>query len=114
LLAYSPLKPEPDLEGIRVSSIVVPSADCRFVSRSGRTATPVDQALSLAAYGIVQESPTNVVKHAGAADCLVRLAHQESGVEIEILNRASRVPEPRPSPGVGFGLIGMHERARFV
>ncbi|WP_106437771.1 MULTISPECIES: histidine kinase [Kitasatospora] len=77
---------------------------------------PLPPGVELAAYRIVQEALTNVVRHAGSADCRVRLSRPAPGaVEIEVVNDAP----PRRSGGGGgsgiggggHGLVGMRERA---
>lgn len=67
--------------------------------------------MELAVYRIVQEALTNVVRHAGSADCRVNLSRVgPEAVEIEVVNDAPpRLPSRRP--GSGHGLIGMRERA---
>lgn len=76
---------------------------------------PLPPGVELAVYRIVQEALTNVVKHAGSADCRVNLSRTAPGaVEIEVVNDApARLPSRLPSrrPGGGHGLIGMRERA---
>ncbi|MDZ5620175.1 sensor histidine kinase [Nocardioides bizhenqiangii] len=71
---------------------------------------PVPPAVSLASFRIVQESLTNVVKHAGAAPTRVHLAYLLGAVEVCVENNGPTVPEPQP----GHGLAGMRERAAFV
>ncbi|WP_328613731.1 sensor histidine kinase [Amycolatopsis sp. NBC_00355] len=56
-------------------------------------------------YRIVQEALTNVVKHAGAATCRVRVTGEEGAVRIEVLDDG-RGGSATP----GHGLIGMRER----
>ncbi|MEV0193675.1 sensor histidine kinase [Kitasatospora purpeofusca] len=76
---------------------------------------PLPPGVELAAYRIVQEALTNAVKHAGSADCRVRVSRTDPGaVEIEVVNDApprspSRLPARRPDGG--HGLVGMRERA---
>ena len=65
----------------------------------------------LAAYRIVQEALTNVLKHAGAAQTSVRIGFDGAAVDLVIRNAA---PKERPAPNhgdPGHGLIGMRERA---
>jgi signal transduction histidine kinase len=62
----------------------------------------------VAAYRIVQEGLTNVVKHAHAAHCLVRLALQDDALQIEITDDGIGLPGERRA---GVGLSSMRERA---
>jgi signal transduction histidine kinase len=64
-------------------------------------------AVDLAAYRVVQESLTNVLRHAGPATATVRLRHTLSGVEIEVTDTGRGAV---PGPGGGYGLAGMRER----
>ncbi|THF73547.1 sensor histidine kinase [Cohnella fermenti] len=63
---------------------------------------------SIALYRVLQESLTNVLKHARAKNVTVRLSETESSVELSITDdgeyRSSDPPEP------GFGLTGMRKR----
>jgi signal transduction histidine kinase len=70
---------------------------------------PVSQALGLTAYRIVQESLTNVLKHAGPdARARVTLAYTATSVEIEVVDDGQGgVAE---DDGQGHGLQGMAER----
>ncbi|PXY26926.1 sensor histidine kinase [Prauserella muralis] len=61
-----------------------------------------------AAYRIVQEALTNVVRHAGAATASVRLAYGADALTIVVEDDGSAAPGNEPVPGVG--LIGMRER----
>ncbi|WP_051742719.1 sensor histidine kinase [Kitasatospora sp. MBT66] len=84
---------------------------------------PLPAGVELAVYRIVQEALTNVVRHAGSADCRVSLSRPGPGaVEIEVVNDApprlaSWLPPGLPSQlppwraGGGHGLVGMRERA---
>lgn len=62
----------------------------------------------LATYRIVQESLTNVVRHAGARHATVSLRAEGEHLMVEIADDGSSSVEGAP---VGFGLIGMRERA---
>lgn len=72
---------------------------------------PLPPGVELTVYRIVQEALTNVVKHAGSADCRVTLSRSgPEAIEIEIVNDAPPRPPGRRTGG-GHGLIGMRERA---
>ncbi len=73
----------------------------------------VDAAVSLAAYRIVQESLTNIIKHSSAATATVSVGVTARALDIEV-----RDPGPgragAHSTGPGHGLVGLEERARLV
>lgn len=71
---------------------------------------PVPPAVSLAAFRIVQESLTNVVRHAGSAPTRVRLSYRPGAIGLEVDNDGVVLTELRP----GHGLAGMAERAAFL
>jgi signal transduction histidine kinase len=67
-------------------------------------------AVDQAAFRIIQESLTNVVRHAGAAPATVRVSRQAGMLTVE-------VSDDGPATGVpldGNGIRGMRERARAV
>jgi signal transduction histidine kinase len=72
------------------------------------TVTSLPAAVDLAAYRIVQESLTNVLRHAGAATAAVRVAVHEDDLTVEVTDtgRGGNVPA-----NGGHGLNGMRERA---
>lgn len=72
-------------------------------------AEPVGAGLELATYRIVQESLTNVLKHAGRVSTRVEVVVLDDAVRICVLNAAGTSTEP-PAPG-GRGQLGMRERA---
>ncbi|WP_110590344.1 sensor histidine kinase [Microbacterium suaedae] len=66
--------------------------------------------VSLTAYRIVQESLTNVLRHApGARTVSASIRHEGGRVTITVDNDLTR--DPVPSDGAGRGLVGMRERA---
>src|SRR6266542_2913572 len=69
--------------------------------------------VDLAAYRIVQESLTNVVRHAGPASATLRVSYQPGAVVLEIADtgRGRRLGAARPG---GHGIAGMRERAAAV
>jgi signal transduction histidine kinase len=68
--------------------------------------------VDLAAYRIVQEALTNVVKHAGPATAEVRIRYNGHAVDVEVTDDGSRRSgDPDAATGCGHGLVGMRERA---
>jgi signal transduction histidine kinase len=64
--------------------------------------------VDLTAYRLVQESLTNVLRHAGPATADVRVEVQPGAVELEVVDDGHGVPAAGPTRGQG--LIGMRER----
>jgi signal transduction histidine kinase len=73
----------------------------------------VPAAVDLAAYRILQESLTNVLRHAGGASALVRLAYAQEALEVEVTNTNGGHHRGAPRPP-GHGIAGMRERASAV
>jgi signal transduction histidine kinase len=67
--------------------------------------------VDLAAYRIVQESLTNVVRHARAATARIAIAYRRAEVVIEVEDDGRGVDDGEPAAGGGNGLLGMRERA---
>jgi signal transduction histidine kinase len=70
-------------------------------------------AVDLAAYRIVQESLTNVARHAGPATATVRVGYQPEAVVVEIADTGTGRAAGVARPG-GHGIAGMRERAAAV
>ena len=74
-------------------------------------APPLPAAVHLAAYRIIQESLTNVARHAGRARVTVRVSYDDADVHVEI-DDDGPIPSPGASAiGTGSGITGMRERA---
>jgi signal transduction histidine kinase len=70
-------------------------------------------AVDLAAYRIVQESLSNVARHAGPATATVRVGYQPDAVVVEIADTGRGRAAGVAGPG-GHGIAGMRERAAAV
>ena len=69
----------------------------------------VPAGVDVAAYRIVQEALTNVLKHAGGASAGVRVRYEDDAVVVTVEdNGKGAAPRGRSEPG--HGLIGMRER----
>jgi signal transduction histidine kinase len=78
-------------------------------ARPGR----LPDAVSLAAYRIVQESLTNARRHATGAPIRINLSFEPGELAIAVENGAGAAGEGK-DPTVGVGIIGMTERATAV
>jgi signal transduction histidine kinase len=67
--------------------------------------------VGLAAYRIVQESLTNVVKHAHTATCRLVVTYEQDAVSVEITDDGHGAPAGSEPARPGHGIAGMAERA---
>ncbi|RVU23186.1 sensor histidine kinase [Streptomyces antnestii] len=87
-----------------------------WVGRTGLEATltiegqrhDVPAAVGRTAYRIVQESLTNIVRHAAATTASVRIDYRPDALALRIDDDGKATPGTTPVPGVG--LLGMRER----
>ncbi|MGW3045316.1 sensor histidine kinase [Kitasatospora sp. NPDC001159] len=81
------------------------------VRREGQQA-PLPPEIDLSAFRIIQESVTNVVRHAEVGDCLVTVDRSREGeLAVEITDRGRG---RGGAPGGGFGLAGLRERVALL
>jgi signal transduction histidine kinase len=73
--------------------------------------SPLPPAVDVTAYRIVQESLTNVMRHAAAARAEVAVVHAPDRVEIAIVDDGRGASAPATP---GHGITGMRERAEMV
>ena len=66
--------------------------------------------LEVAAYRVVQEGLTNVMRHAQGAKATVRVAVDRDRVEVDVFDDGDGAPGASRGGGGGSGLIGMQER----
>jgi signal transduction histidine kinase len=100
-----------------------------LVESAGRAGVPVElreaeavraavlpESVALAAYRIVQESLSNVIRHAPGARTVICLDLEGSDLVLSVVNDAGTQPaQPMEAPGrASHGLSGMRERARLV
>jgi signal transduction histidine kinase len=91
-----------------ISSAGVPTR----VAISGRP-RPLLADVDQAAYRIVQESLTNVLRHAGPASAAVRVVYEPDRLVVEVVDdgHAQDVRDGARPLGTGHGIAGMRERA---
>ncbi|HEX6518921.1 MAG TPA: sensor histidine kinase [Streptosporangiaceae bacterium] len=75
------------------------------------TAPPLPAAVHLAAYRIIQESLTNVARHAGQARVTVRVTYDDANMRVEIDDDGTAPADGGSAIGTGSGITGMRERA---
>ncbi len=104
----APLQPQPRLDAlpglVEASSAHGPRTRLEVAG----TARELPAGLDLTVYRIVQEALTNVRRHAGATECVVRLSYGPDEIRLEVVDDG-RGPRQASGPG-GHGLLGMRER----
>ena len=110
--AGAPLSPAPGLG--ELDALVAQAAGAGLEVRVSLAGGPrrLPAAVDLACYRVVQESLTNVVRHAGASRAEITVTHAGGQVEVEVTDdgRAG----PGNGAGSGQGILGMRERARSL
>jgi len=107
----APLVPEPDLarlDGL-VASVTSQGIHVTLDNRLGA----VPQATQLAIYRIVQESLTNIARHAHATTARVELVDDDGFYRTTVTDNGTGSGETSDETG-GRGLLGMHERAELL
>ena len=74
----------------------------------------LDGVQATAVFRIVQESLTNIAKHAGAADAEVSIAQEDDWLVVRVSDDGKGfIPQDPRKPG-SFGLVGLRERAALL
>jgi signal transduction histidine kinase len=127
-----PLAPAPGLD--QLDALVAQAGGAGVAVRVSVRGAPrrLPAAVDLAAYRVVQESLTNVVRHAGASRAEVTVTHGDSGVVVEVVDdgrgaaadgehgsesasgRRPGDPDRQDRRSAGQGIVGMRERARAL
>ncbi|GHI83538.1 two-component sensor histidine kinase [Streptomyces xanthophaeus] len=105
----APRTPAPGLD--RLSELVEQAATAGLTVEVTVEGQPrgLPPGVDLAAFRIVQEALTNVVRHSGARTARVRLVWQPRDLELHVADGGPATGAP--SGGSGTGLVGMRERA---
>lgn len=107
----APLAPTPGLDALPTLVTSVEAAGIPVDLEVLGDVSDVPDAVAGATYRIVQESLTNVMRHAGPARVNVRLESTADGIDLRVEDDgrgASAAPDGAPG---GHGLAGMRERA---
>lgn len=77
---------------------------------------PLPRAIDVAAYRIVQESITNVLRHAGPTRVVIDVEHNAHSLAIRVTDDGSRAggAAAATATGAGRGITGMRERCRLL
>lgn len=107
------LRPPPSLEQVDELVAQIPAGGPTVTVERHGVVRPGDTSIELAAYRVVQESLTNVAKHAGAVPAIVRLTYLADSLEIVVTNELPRSTR-RKAVVHGTGLVGLRERVELL
>jgi signal transduction histidine kinase len=122
-LAETDLRPQPGLDQLRPLIDRVTAAGLPVELQVSGGLHDLPPGLDLAAFRVVQEALTNVIKHAGQAPTVVRLDLTETELVVDVADTGRSSPARRQlgagrqvlsptavPPGTGRGLMGLRER----
>ncbi|WP_250032692.1 sensor histidine kinase [Paractinoplanes maris] len=116
--ADAELAPVPGLSGLGELLASAQQAGLPVEMRRGEAveAAAVPERVALTAYRLIQESLSNVIRHAPGARTLIDIDLEGSDLMLSVVNEAAAGPaEPMEAAGsTGHGLTGMRERVRQV
>jgi signal transduction histidine kinase len=104
------LTPQPRLDQVGQLVELARGAGIHVDLTTSGDAPDLPAGVELAAYRVVQEALTNVIRHAHATTATVRIAHHPDSLHVEVTDNGT-ANEP---PVDGHGMIGMRERVRAV
>ncbi|THA23499.1 sensor histidine kinase [Streptomyces sp. RKND-216] len=112
----APRAPAPGLERLPELAEHAAGAGLRVTTETVGEAVPLPPGADLAAFRIVQEALTNVVRHSAARTARVRLVHGPGTLEITVDDDGPPSGADGPDGGTsgGNGLAGMRERAAVL
>jgi signal transduction histidine kinase len=115
--AEAELTPQPGLDQLQPLIDRVAAAGLPVELQVSGQLHDLPPGLDLAAFRVVQEALTNVIKHAGQARTNVRLERSDTDLVVDVADTGRRAPAGRqvPAPpavpsGAGRGLMGLRER----
>jgi signal transduction histidine kinase len=102
------------LAAVRAAGLnVAMHSDLEEAETTGRPRKPLPDSIDHAAYRILQESLTNVLRHAGPrARAEIRIRRDATTLDVEVRDDGQGVVTP--PRGDGHGLAGMAERAKAI
>ena len=106
--AVASYRPQPGMQALEALIANVRDAGLPVELEVEGTSRELSPGVDLAAYRVVQEALTNVLKHAGPARARVRLCWGAGELRIDVENDGRDIGH-----GIGFGQAGMRERLRL-
>ncbi|MFG2830331.1 histidine kinase [Streptomyces sp. NPDC048434] len=107
----APRSPAPGLDRLPELTEQAASAGLAVAVSTEGAPAALPPGTDLAAFRIVQEALTNIVRHSGSRTARVLLAHTPGALEIRVDDDGPATSEADGPTGGGNGLVGMRERA---
>ncbi len=108
------LGPQPGLEQLQPLVDRVAAAGLPVELHVSDVPPGLPPGVDLAAFRVVQEALTNVIKHAGKPQTMVSLGYRDGSLEVEVSDDGRPIAAAGPAvPGAGRGLLGLRERAEL-
>ncbi|MGH3192876.1 MAG: sensor histidine kinase [Streptosporangiaceae bacterium] len=107
----APRSPAPGLDRLPELIELTRAAGLSVEVEIAGQAPPLPAAVQLAAYRIIQESLTNVARHAGRARVTVQVTYDDADMHVEIDDDGTPPSGGAAATGTGSGITGMRERA---
>jgi signal transduction histidine kinase len=105
------LTPQPGLAQIDALVGRVADTGLPVMLETGPLPDGLPPGVDLAAFRVVQEALTNVIKHVGKPETTVKLDYIGGDLIVEVRDAGRRIPEAGPiACGAGRGLLGLRER----
>jgi signal transduction histidine kinase len=110
--AAGDLRPQPGLGQLRALVDRMTAAGLPVDLHVGDVPEDLPPGLDLAAFRVIQEALTNVIKHAGKPRTRVRVDVRDGDLVLEVADAGRPIPAAGPAaPAAGRGLLGLRERA---
>jgi signal transduction histidine kinase len=105
------LTPQPGLAQIDALVGRVADTGLPVMLETGPLPDGLPPGIDLAAFRVVQEALTNVIKHVGKPETTVKLDYVGGDLIVEVRDAGRRIPAAGPvAAGAGRGLLGLRER----
>jgi signal transduction histidine kinase len=110
----APRSPAPSLSRLEALSSQAKAGgiDVETTVEGSQQALPA--AIDAAAYRIIQESLTNIIRHAGASRAWITIRYAGDELGIEVRDDGNGIPNMRTQTTGGHGLVGMRERVQAL
>ncbi|MBB2946923.1 signal transduction histidine kinase [Actinoplanes lutulentus] len=110
----APLRPAPTLADVtHLVSTAASGSGVRVEVHWAGHRRPLPADVELSAYRIIQESLTNVLRHADAGTCDISVSYLPADLKIEVVDDGQGGEGGEGTDG-GYGLLGLHERVALL